>query len=195
MYKVAITGGIGTGKSTVASIIAKQGYTVIDTDQISHQLFNTPEVQNFFLKTFNTLDRKQIRNMVFNDEFKKRTLEGFLHPLIFKNLEHQLDQTKNPKLGCVFVVIPLLFETKSQSKFDFVLSVICNLDKQLKRIVHRDAMDINLARKLIASQVDNEFKIKHSNALIHNNTTINELETQTKNFLISLQSKINEQLD
>lgn len=184
-YRVGLTGGIGSGKSTVATLFAKLGVPIIDTDAISHQLTQAggaalPAIQNAFgneyIDTTGALDRAKMRKLVFSDPAAKQTLEGILHPLIFAEAKHRAETSTAPY---VLVVVPLLFETPSFSEWvDHSLTVDCTEATQIARVSSRQGLNNEAVRAIIARQLPRKQRLKLTDDILKNEGTLEELRTQ-----------------
>ena len=120
--KIAITGGIGSGKSAVSQILASKGYFVLDCDQITKQLYQKDQTTSAICQNFGQefvvdgkVDTKKLGAYVFADESRVKKLNEVMHPLIFAELDRQIVESG---ARVVFVQIPLLFETGMQNEFD-----------------------------------------------------------------------------
>lgn len=177
---IGLTGGTGSGKSTVAQYFRDCGILVIDTDKIARQLLETDQpilkevIQHFgpkILQKDGTLNRAKLRMIVFESEADRHWLEALLHPLIKeKILQYSKNQNANTeKSNSYFVVeIPLLFEAKFEDVVDRVLVVDCHSDFQIERIQKRDATPIDVIQKMIQSQIDRDTRLKKANDVIEN---------------------------
>ena len=186
---VGITGSIGTGKSTVSSIIKKHGYTVLDADELSRELCQPgspalSEIRNRFgseaILNDGTLNRPFLRAKIFSDTKCKLDLEAILHPKI-----QALSQEK--KLECfkrgetiVFYEAPVLFEAKSDQFVDAVICVVADEQQILDRTTSRDLVTREMAQKALSSQMPQEEKIQRSNYIIKNTGSLSELEAETQ---------------
>ncbi len=185
--RIALTGGIGSGKSTIASKFQTLGVPIIDSDIISRTIVEpgssclkaiTNEFGNGVLTSEGRLDRNKLRNIVFNNLESKKKLEGILHPVIYQEIEAQVNSVKYPY--CL-IVIPLLIETDSVGRFDRILVVDIPEDIQIKRTAERDKTSSKLIEDIIRSQADREQRLKYADDIIDNNMEINELsEAVTK---------------
>jgi len=147
MLVVALTGGIGSGKSEVSRLFKQLGVAVIDTDVISKQLVEPHSTalkaivdrfgDNFLLADGN-LDRKKMRDLIFRDKKARQALEDILHPLIFTEVRRQLDQQDG---AYTMIVVPLLTETGQQYQADRVLLVDTPEALQRERVKSRDHID------------------------------------------------------
>lgn len=178
---VGLTGGMGCGKSTVAHLIRKKGYLVIDADAISKQLTEKDQlgykaiVQEFgpgLLNLDGSLDRNKLSEIVFSNQSDLKRLENILHPLIQIEVNRQ-KMSSNQKI--IFYDVPLLFEKKMESQFDKIVSVVCNEENQIERLKLRTHLRAVEIQKRIHVQIPNDYKIKHSDYIIQNDKSIDEL--------------------
>jgi len=171
-YAIVLTGGIATGKSTVAKFFEEDNFVVIDADKIAHSMLDKHKekiVELFGVEYVKggAVDRKALGALIFSDAKEKLRLEGLLHPLIFEEIEKQAnkqDKMKKPYL----IDIPLFFETK-RYPIEKTIVVYTPKDKQLERLMERDDSFIEEAKKRIESQIDIEEK-KHLGTYIINNS-------------------------
>jgi len=180
VFTIALTGGIGSGKSVVASLFEELGVPIIDSDAISKNIIlpNKPcfkEIINQFgekiLTNEGTIDRYKLREIIFDDAVARAKLENILHPVIFKNIDSQIALINYPY--CL-VIVPLLIETKSTQRFDRILVIDALESLQLKRVVERDSASPILIKKIIKTQVSRKERLHYANDIIVNNDeTIN----------------------
>lgn len=182
--RVGLTGGIGSGKTTVCSFFAQLGAPVIDADIISHELIKPGEeglqlIINEFghgvLNNTGTLDRDSMRGIIFNDSEQRNKLESILHPLIYKEIIRRSESCEYPY--CV-LSIPLLLETKGQSTVDRILVIDTDLEKQLGRASKRDKTDRDNIQKIVNSQISREQRLSAADDIITNNSDLDSLKTQ-----------------
>ncbi len=183
-YKVGLTGGIGSGKTTVANIFSALGVKVIDADTISRELTRKGEpLLNILVSAFGDdildkngeLKRDTLKEIIFNNENAKIRLENLIHPKVFEKIEKDVREMDTEY--CV-ISIPLLFETGSENLFDSVLVVDCPEELQIKRILQRDGITPELAKNIIENQMSRDKRLKKSNDVITNNTSLDNLESQ-----------------
>ncbi len=179
MKIVGITGLIASGKSTLSSYLKTKGYKIVDADNISRDITKkdrigyTKVVEEFgrdILSSNGEIDRAKLSNIVFNDKNALKKLNDTLHPLIFQEIDRQLDSYKDEKI--LFLDAPLLFEAKLDKKCDEIILVVCDEEVQISRIQKRDNKDYDSAKKIIDSQIAKEFKIEKSDYIIDNNCEI-----------------------
>lgn len=192
-YGVAITGGIGTGKSSVSTILRLYGYTIIDADKVAHQVLNdnTSSVVDLFsddiLGKDDKIDRKKLGEMVFGDYTQKKKLEDLLHPKIRDEILSQANQLESYSQH-YFLDIPLFFEVGGKKTYDVaqVLLIYATKELQLKRIVARDGLSQEDAMKRIEAQMDIEEKKLQSENIIENTKGLKELQEEIEKFLQKL---------
>jgi dephospho-CoA kinase len=186
MLKVGLTGGIGCGKSTVARLFNNLNIPVLDADEIAHRLVDAGQPalalisQEFgpaILSPDGSLNRKNLRDLVFSDLKQKKKLESILHPLIYKTLQTELKQLVAPY--CI-LSIPLLFETNMMQLVDRVLVIDCPLETQIERVKTRDNLTVETIRSIINSQLSRTIKKAKADDLIDNSGTDYRLAEQVK---------------
>jgi dephospho-CoA kinase len=175
MFKVGLTGGIGSGKSTVADCFASHGVPVIDTDVIAREL-TAPggaaleQIRAAFgdtvLRADGTLDRAALRRRVFADSAPRRQLEAILHPRIRQAVEQRLATLSAPY---ALIVIPLLVETGGyQDLLDRVLVVDCPEDVQIARVMARSGLTHDAVRAILAAQAGRAERLAAADDVIVN---------------------------
>lgn len=193
---IGLTGGIGTGKSTVSRYLKSKNYIVIDADLISREIVESPEVITEIKKEFGSeieldgvFDRKALRTIVFSSREKVAKLNSILHPLIIDRIKEDIKKHMREEL--IFLDIPLLFECRLEYLSDFILLVYSDLEVQIERVMARDKVDREDAVNIIDKQMDMEFKKKHSNYVLNNNEDISKLEYLIDNFLTYIKEEEN----
>ena len=177
MLKVAITGNIASGKSQVEKLISDKNYTVYDTDKIAHDILD--KVNDFYgydVFTDGRIDRKKLGELVFSNPDLKKKLEEIIHP----GVKEEILKIFEKDYPIVFISIPLLFETGFDKLFDKIIFVQCDDDIRLYRLMERNQITKSQALSRMNSQQGQEEKIKKSDYILYNNSTITDLETQVK---------------
>lgn len=176
---IGITGGIGTGKSTVCKYIKEKGYKVFDCDKISHDLLEYDEnIKNKIIKEFGTdivyeenntikINRKILGKIVFNDPLKKQKLEDIIHPEVIKEIK-RLRKENN----ICFIEVPLLYEAKLERLFDNIIVVYSPLEVQKERIIKRNNYTEEEALSRINAQMSIEEKKNKAEYVINTNCEI-----------------------
>lgn len=173
-YIVALTGGIGSGKSTVANAFAALGVPLVDADVIAREVVQ-PDcpalhaiVQRFgpaMLSAGGSLDRAALRARIFSDPAEKAWLNGLLHPLIQRQTEQQLRSARTPY---VLWVVPLLIENNLQQRANRVLVVDVDRERQIARTLSRDGVSRAQVENILASQVSRQQRLACADDIIDN---------------------------
>ncbi|MBI5891542.1 MAG: dephospho-CoA kinase [Nitrosomonadales bacterium] len=185
-YLVGLTGGIGSGKSTVADIFASLGVRIIDTDLISHQLTQAngaaiPAIREAFgeqlIDPQGALDRTRMRELVFQDALQKKRLEAILHPLILAQTRKLAASATNAPYS--LIVVPLLFESSRYSDWlHRVITVDCPEETQISRTLLRSRLDEASVRAIMAQQISRSERLRLADEVIENNGSLDDLKTQ-----------------
>lgn len=174
-YTIGLTGGIGSGKSTVADLFAERGIVVIDADAISHRLTETgggaiAAIRHAFgedaITPDGALDRPRMRRLVFDDPDAKRRLEGILHPLIRAEAEREKGAAVSPY---VIHMIPLLVERgDARSRFDRILVVDCPEATQIERVMRRSSLTRAQVEAIMANQATRAERLAQADDIVDN---------------------------
>ena len=191
-YAIALTGGIATGKSTVASLMALNGMRVIDADTISHEILDASS--SWVKETFgdeyingSKVNRSKLGSLVFADDGAKKTLEEFLHPKIRDEIEKRSikqDSFKFPYL----IDIPLFFENSAYDIKDSVV-VYTPKDVQLERFMKRNGYSEEESLKRIASQMPIDEKKERATWVIDNSKKLKHLQQEVEDFVDIIKAK------
>lgn len=177
MMRVALTGGIATGKTYVLARLKDRGVATIDADEIVHEELGpgTPtstaiatQVGREFLRPDRSVDRARLGAKVFTDAGARRQVEAIVHPVVYATIRKWFDALDRP-MGVAS--IPLLFETGHETDFDFVVVTVCPPDVQLQRLLERDRMSETEARQRIAAQMSAEEKAERGDYVIRTGGT------------------------
>ena len=183
---VGLTGGIGSGKSTVADLFQQLGIPVIDADVIAHTLVEPGQpalveiIEAFGANTVDAsgvLDRARLRKLVFSDPEQRRRLEAILHPKIRRKI---ITLTTNIRTPYCIVVIPLLLETDQRDLVDRILVVDTGVDKQIARVTMRNGLPKHEIMAIITAQASRERRLAAADEVIDNNGSLNELNSQVR---------------
>ncbi|MBU3752887.1 MAG: dephospho-CoA kinase [Candidatus Nanopelagicaceae bacterium] len=180
MLKVALTGGIGSGKSTVAEFFDELGAFVIDSDQLARDVVErgTPGYEAVLaafgddILTDGEINRAKLAEIVFKDAAARATLESIIHPLVRDAAEKTVRDL--PSDAVVINQIPLLVETDGAKRFDFVITVSADEDVRRRRLIERGMKDYEITKRL-AAQVDDTAREAIAHFVIRNNGSIEEL--------------------
>jgi len=181
MLKVAVTGGIGTGKSVVLAQLAACGAPVVDADVLVHEALRggTPaaaEIRARFgeavIAAGGDVDRARLGTIVFQDEQARRDLEAILHPAVYRAIEAWMRAQEADGAPVAVVEIPLLFETGHETDFDCVVVTACDGEAQVRRAVGRAGMSEEDARRRIAAQWPLAEKVRRADFVVRTDGTL-----------------------
>jgi dephospho-CoA kinase len=186
MLKVGITGSIGSGKTLASNFFKELGYKVLDADQINQRLLKTEAVirkinRSLFNQDSNSLDKTLIKDIIFKDETKKKTLENILHPIIYQMMEEELKSLEKEEI--VFIDVPLLFEAGFDKLTDYNIVIYTSEEQQVNRITIRDKIDKNTAILRIKGQWDIKEKMGKSDYVINNDESVEDTYQQLSDWL------------
>jgi len=178
---IALTGGIGSGKSSVANILAELGAAVIDTDEIAHDLTAAGQpgaraiAREFgagYLDADGALDRKRMRELVFSDAAAKQKLETLLHPMIRAEVANRIARVTaktSSRPPYIVLVVPLLIETGAYRKLaQRVLVVDSDEQQQVARVVRRSQLTPAAVAAIMANQASREERLRHADDIVRN---------------------------
>lgn len=175
MFAVGLTGGIGSGKSTVADCFAVRGVPVVDTDLIAHRITAPHGVAMAqiaaqfgpeFVTPDGSMDRARMRALVFGDESARKRLEAITHPLIRSETERETREARGPY---VIVVVPLLVESGAwKTRVNRVLTVDCSVETQIARVMRRNGFTRDQVLAIIARQATREARLAAADDVVVN---------------------------
>ena len=180
---VAITGGIGSGKSTFSNEIKKRGLKLLDSDQQVAKIYKRPskDFLNFLKKAGlnacinkNKINKKKILNTIFTNNSIKLSLEKYIFKIVRKNRNEFIKNEKKRKTKIIFLDIPLLFENNLNGEFDIIISIIATKKQRYRRLKKTKNMKKNLFDKILKSQTTDLERKKNSDIIIKNNKSLSE---------------------
>jgi dephospho-CoA kinase len=186
MRRIALTGGIASGKSYVASRLQRAGVPVVDADVLARDAVRPGSsglaavVERFgrgVLTEDGSLDRARLGEIVFRDRAARRDLEAIVHPYVRREIEAFFERVP-PEAPFAVADIPLLYETGRQDEFDAVVVVACSPHTQLARLMARAGMDREEAERRIAAQMPLDAKVKFADHVIHSDGAHRETDAQ-----------------
>ena len=189
---VGITGGIGSGKTTLSNHLKKLGYLVHESDVVVSEMYTKPKKKFLsFIKekiskdvvNHNKINKTEIANVIFKNKVIKKLLETYIHKEVKNSRDAFIKKNKNNKNKLIFADIPLLFEKKLEKDFDLVVCIISSEKNRIKRVLeNKKFTKVNLNKILKAQTTDKERK-KRSQIIINNNKT-------KKDFIFSVEKAL-----
>lgn len=197
---VGLTGGMGSGKTTVANLLRKLGAHVVDADILARMLVEPgkeawQEIVNLFgtsvLNADETLDRRKIADIVFMEPGKKKALETILHPRVMEEEQKNYQEIagKDPQ-AIVVVDAALLIESGNYRQMDKVVVVECDEKTQIERVAARGKFSRDDIQRRLSQQMPLPEKLKYADFVVHNNSGLPELEEEVKHLFRQLQAEV-----
>ncbi|MFP4039766.1 MAG: dephospho-CoA kinase [Desulfosudaceae bacterium] len=201
MIIVGLTGGIATGKSLVADMLARKDAIIVDADRISHQVVkkDTPAWQEI-VKTFGReilredgeLDRKALGKIIFSDETQRNRLNHIVHPRVFEEISRNIAmilESREAPNPVIILDVPLLFETRMNRELSDIVLVYAPEEIQLKRLLIRDDTDEEDALARVRSQIPIEEKKHQADYIIDNSGSVEKTRQQVDSLFTELKKK------
>jgi len=182
--RIGLTGGIASGKTTVAGLFAELGATIIDTDVIAREVVApgqpaldeiASEIGASLIDANGVLDRAALRELIFADDDARKRLEAILHPRIQDEARRQSDQAGGEYQ---IIVVPLLVNSSLKDILDRILVVDCDEETQIRRLTARDGESEDLARRILAAQASRTERLAIADDIIRNDGTVADMRQQ-----------------
>ena len=195
---IAITGGIGSGKSTFCNKLKEKGFKIHSSDEQVAKIYKNPE--NKFVTYLRTIglsksiskkniDKKIISKIIFENKLIRKKLELYIFKIVRKKRSDFIKQEKQKKTRLIFVDIPLLFENNLEKQFNKVISIIASKRVRLKRLKKTRKMTENQFKNIIRSQTSDVTRKKKSDYVIYNNSTLKDYKIKINKLISKLQLK------
>lgn len=197
MKLLGLTGGIASGKSTVAAILRRLGVAIINADELSREVVQPgqeawKEIVDTFgpaiLQEDKTLDRRKLRKIVFDNPEARKKLEAIIHPRVRALAEKKIRELAATGSSIIVYEVPLLFEAQIHLWLRPVILVACDVETQKKRLLERDRLTEAEAQQHLDAQMSLEDKRKLADYVIENNGDLEELERQLRGVLQKIQA-------
>ena len=197
MKLIGLTGGIASGKTTVAKMLMHLGAAVVDADALSREVVEPgrdawKEIVEVFgaevLQSDGTLDRQKLRATIFNNPAARKKLEAIIHPRVRALAEERIQQQAAAGYDVVVYEVPLLFEGKLHEWLRPVVLVACDVVIQTQRLQQRDGLSVEAAQKHIAAQMSLEEKRRLADYVVENNGDLESLQLQVEAVLDKIKS-------
>jgi dephospho-CoA kinase len=186
---VGLTGGIGSGKSTVAALLGRHGASLIDADAISRAATArggaaidqiAEQFGEEYLMPDQSLDRDRMRSLAFADRAVRTKLEAIVHPIVGAEIQRQVDLALGQRVQCIAIEIPLLVESgRWRKRLGRVLAVDCSEQTQVRRIAKRSGLETAQAMKIIKAQASRDARLLAADIVVQNDLdSMTALEAQ-----------------
>ena len=196
MKRVALTGGIATGKTYIRNLFSTWGIATVDADSLAREIVkpgsSASELlqKQFGLEIFNqdgTLARKRLAKLIFDDSEARQALNEIIHPIVRASIDSWFDSLQ-PRENKNFAIadIPLLFETNRENEFDFIILTVCSQEAQLSRLMKRDGLPQAEALKRLSAQLPPSQKIPFADFVIQTENTFKDTDNQAFEILREL---------
>ena len=195
MKTIAITGGIGSGKSTFCSKLKEKGFKIHSSDEQVAKIYKNPDKKFFtYLRTIGlskciskkNIDKKIISKIIFENKQIRKKLELYIFKIVRKKRSDFIKQEKEKKTRLIFIDIPLLFENNLEKQFHKVISIIASKQVRLKRLKKTRKMTETQFKNIIRSQTSDIIRKKKSDYVIYNNSTLKDYKTKINKLINKL---------
>ena len=192
---VGITGGIGSGKTTLSNHLKKLGHLVHESDVIVSEMYTKPKKKFLsFIKekiskdvvNHNKINKTEIANVIFNNKAIKKLLETYIHKEVQSSRDAFIKKNKKNKNKLIFADIPLLFENKLEKEFDLIICLISSEKNRTKRVLENKKFTKENLNKILKAQTTDKERKKRSQIIINNNKTKKDFIFSVEKVLISL---------
>ena len=192
---IAITGGIGSGKSTFCSKLKEKGFKIHSSDEQVAKIYKNPEKKFVtYLRTIGlsksiskkNIDKKIISKIIFENKQIRKKLELYIFKIVRKKRSDFIKQEKQKKTKLIFIDIPLLFENNLEKQFNKVISIIASKRVRLKRLKKTRKMTENQFKNITRSQTSDVIRKKKSDYVIHNNSTLKDYKIKINKLISKL---------
>jgi dephospho-CoA kinase len=195
MYRIGLTGGIGSGKSTVSEYLRQLGYQVVDADQVAREVLDTyPEILEFIRSEFGqeyfekdgTLNRRKLGDYLFSNSGKLEEYEAVILPFIKREIFSRMDKLEESGESVCFLDAPTLIEAGMHKLMDSNILVWVDRETQIKRVVKRDSMDLSQVLGRISCQMDLDSKKEMVDFVVDNSRGMDETRREVREILAKL---------
>tara|TARA_Y100000589_G_scaffold308443_1_gene325009 strand:- start:26 stop:616 length:591 start_codon:yes stop_codon:yes gene_type:complete len=192
---IAITGGIGSGKSTFCSKLKEKGFKIHSSDEQVAKIYKNPEKKFVtYLRTIGlsksiskkNIDKKIISKIIFENKQIRKKLELYIFKIVRKKRSDFIKQEKQKKTRLIFIDIPLLFENNLEKQFNKVISIIASKQVRLKRLKKTRKMTENQFKNITRSQTSDVIRKKKSDYVIYNNSTLKDYKIKINKLISKL---------
>lgn len=186
MKLYGLTGGIGSGKSTVARIFEEKGIPIISSDKLNALAAKTPEIRSQILKRFGTTNRMKLRRIVFARPTERKAIEAIMHPEVQRRFFQKLEELSAQGHEIAIYESAIIFELQQESMFEAIIAVECPVEIRVSRVLMRDGMNEEIARNIVACQTSDEYRRSKASFIVTNTGSPEELKTQVEKVILQI---------
>lgn len=199
MKIIGLTGGIGSGKTTVAQMITKLGYPVVCADKLAHDAISIGSpayklvIERFgkeILATDKSIDRKKLGEIVFKDDAKRLHLNNIIHPVVIQKLQTSIQQSKNSNKNVLILDVPLLYEEGLDTLCHQVIVVYATEEQMIERVMKRSNLSKDEIQDRIRSQLTIDSKKSRAHYVVHNTGDLAQTESEIQEIFQSIEKSI-----
>lgn len=181
---IGVTGSFGSGKTTVANLFKKYGYSVVNVDDLYRNIYEKNQsLKDRIEKTFGTSDRNKLKKIVFSNKNKLKKLNEITHPAIIETIKKETQKLKTKN---IIIDAPLLVEANAVNLVDKLIVVICHKEEQIKRLLKKGKYTKKEIENIIKSQMPLKEKLKYADYIIDNSYLLDNTKKQVKELAVSL---------
>lgn len=182
---IGITGSFGSGKTIVANLFKRYGFSVINVDELYRNIYKKDKsLKEKIEKVFGTIDRDELKKIVFSNKNKLKKLDKITHPIIISEIKSMIKKiNKKYKNKKIIIDAPLLIEANALYLVDKLIVVICHKEEQIKRLLNKRKYTKREIKQIISSQIPLKEKLKYADYIIDNSYSLNNTKKQVKELI------------
>lgn len=186
MKLYGLTGGIGSGKSTVARLFEERGVPIISSDRLNSLAAKSSEIKKQIFDRFGTTKRARLREIVFADPKERKAIEAIMHPEVQRRFFQKLNELAEQGHGVAIYESAIIFELGQESMFEAIIAVECPVEIRISRLLTREGLTEEIARNIINCQVSDEQRRAKADYVVVNKESMEELREQVDKIILQI---------